>query len=100
MTGGYTMIDCTGLNLLSETAQTIPGIHAECEAAIKIGKPVFAYGVVWGTGNPMTAIPIMVNHESTETETIVCTSSTLQLYIAENDSVTIVNMIPSAKTRK
>ena len=89
MNGGYFMIDCKGLNLLAESAQTISGLSAQCEKAIKMQKPVFANNVKWGTV-PMTPIPVMINKDSGQ---IVCTSATLQIWVASNDSVTIVNMI-------
>ena len=89
MNGGYFMIDCKGLNLLADSSQTIYGLSALLEKAIKMAKPVFANNVKWGTV-PMTPIPIMVNVDQGQ---IVCTSSTLQIWVAPDDSVTIVNMI-------
>lgn len=88
------MIDCGGLNLLSESAQTRTGLYATLKDAIKMGKPVFAYNCVWGTGNPITAIPVSVNAETTTANAdIICTASTLQIWVSNADSVTIVNMI-------
>lgn len=88
------MIDCGGLNLLSETAQTRTGLYATLKDAIKMGKPVFAYNCAWGTGNPITAIPVMVNKETTSANSdIVVTASTLQIWVNTSDSVTVQNMI-------
>ena len=89
MNGGYFMIDCKGMNLLAETSQTISGLYAQLEKALSIMKPVFANNVMWGTV-PMTPIPVMVN---TESGVFICTSSTLQIRVASNDAVTIVNFI-------
>lgn len=89
MNGGYFMIDCKGLNLLSETAQTISGLYAQCQTALKMMKPVYANNVKWGSV-PMTPISVMVNVDSGK---IVCTASTLQVWVSETDSVTISNMI-------
>lgn len=89
MNGGYFMIDCKGMNLLSGASQTIAGLYAQLEKAMSLMKPVFANNVMWGAV-PMTPIPVMVN---TESGSFVCTSSTLQIWVASNDAVTIVNMI-------
>lgn len=92
--GGYFMVNCGGLNLLSESAQTRTGMYATMQDAIKMGKPVFAYNCVWGTGNPITAIPVLVNKETTAADSsIVCTASTLQIWVSPDDSVTVQNMI-------
>lgn len=93
--GGYYMIDCAALNLLSQTTQTSTRLYAELKSAISVGKPVFAYNVLWGSNNPMTAIPLMVNYESSDTDTIVATASTLQIYVAKTGEITIVNLAPS-----
>lgn len=93
--GGYTMIDCKGLNLLSQSAQTISGLYNDCKTAIATGKAVFAHNINFGVGNPMTPVPIMVNFESAESTSIVCTASTIQIWVASNDAVTIVNLAPA-----
>lgn len=89
MTGGYTMVNCTGLNLLDEEEQTIPGIHEGLKTAIESGKPVFVYGAEWGTGNAITAIPVMVSYNSVGGSVILCTAGLKQLYITKYDVVTI-----------
>lgn len=94
--GGYYMIDCGGLNLLAgaTSTQTRTGMYATVQDAIKMRKPVFAYNCVWGTGNPMTAIPVMANAETTSANAdIIITASTLQIVVAPDDTITIVNMI-------
>lgn len=100
MNGGYFMVDCGGLNLLSESAQTITGIYNRVKTAIATGKPVFANNIVWGTGNPVTPVPVLCNFESTDSTTIICTAATLQIVIASNDSITIVNLAPSANAKR
>lgn len=100
MKGGYTMIDCKGLNLQIETAQTISGIYAACKTAIATEKPVFAYNIIFGTNNKMTPIPVMVNFESAESEYIVATASTVQIWVTKADSVTVRNMLATAKATR
>ena len=90
--GGYAIIDCKGLNLLSETSQTIAGLFDKVNTAYKRNKLIHAVNVKWGT-TPMSPIPIFVNDLD---GVLVCTASTLQIRISNDDSVTIVNMAPSA----
>ena len=92
MNGGYIMVDCKGLNLLSETKQTITGIYEETEKARKTGKPVLAHNCVWGAGVAITPIPIFAVPFSGYT---VWTSSTLQVIVDEDDGVTVNNMAPA-----
>lgn len=92
-TGGYAMIDCGGLNLLSTDSQSNLDMYKQCALVIKLGKPAIACNVVWGANNPMTPIPIMLNYESANTDTIVGTAATLQIYIANTGAITIVNLV-------
>lgn len=93
MKSGVFMVDCGGLNLLAESAQTVTGLYERVKAALKANKPVFAYNVLFGTNNPMTPIGVMVNFESSDSELLICTASTLQIRITSADVVTIVNFI-------
>lgn len=97
MKGGYALIDCKGLNLLSDSSQTVSGLFARLGKAIKDNKPVYAANCKWGT-NPITPIPVLVNDDGSGSH--ICTSSTLQIWVASDDSVTIVNMAPSNRTSK
>lgn len=96
MNGGYTMIDCKGMNLLAQSAQTISGLYANCVKALATGKPVIANNCVYGTGVQMTPIPVFAIIEA---GTIIFTSSILQVRIASNDSVTIVSLLPANETK-
>ena len=91
MNGGYTMIDCKGIDLLSDSAQTKAGLYKSLQVAMMIEKPIFAYGMYWGTGKPITPIPVFAIQLLDDT--IVCTSSTLQVWVNNEDSVEIHNMI-------
>lgn len=92
MVGGYTMIDCGGLNMLAESSQTISGLHDKITAAIKTGKPILAFNAVWGVGKAISPIPVFVIDFD---GLYICTSSTLQVRVTEEDAVTIVNMAPA-----
>ena len=92
MNGGYQMIDCQGLNLLGgSTPQTKTGLYKKMQKALKDNKPVYAYNCIYGEGHPMTPIQIFAQQE--DANTIVATSSILQIWIAKTDSVTIASLV-------
>ena len=98
--GGYTMIDCTGISLSTETKQTVSGIYAKVKRAYNAGKAVFAQGCTFAD-LATTPIQVMVNPDPAPgSKTFVCTASTLQLWIGEDDGVTVSNMAPSNRTTK
>lgn len=92
MNGGYIMVNCEGLDLLKgSTPQTITGLYAACQTAMKTGKLICAHNCTWGV-LPVTPIPVfLIQINASE---VICTSSTLQIIVASNDSVTINNMAP------
>ena len=87
--GGYFLIDCKGLNLLSETEQTISGITKECEKARVLDKPCYATNCKWGS-EPITPIAVLITKAEGH---ITATASTLQLVIDNTDGVTINNLV-------
>ena len=94
--GGYIMVDCTGIDLNTDTKQTITGIFNKVATAFKSGKPVYCVNATFnisGTGNTVSPVAVMIN--SDENGGYVATASTLQLWIDSDDGVTIVNMAPS-----
>ncbi len=90
MTGGYIMIDCHGLDLLSESSQTISGLYSDIQTAMRIGKPIYAYNVNWGT---LAITPIHVFAIQLTSTTVTCTASTLQVVITSDDAVTVNNLV-------
>lgn len=90
--GGYQIIDCQGLNLLGgSTPQTKTGLYNKLKEALKSNKPVFAYNCIYGDGHPMTPVQVMCQQESANT--IVCTASILQIWVTNQDSVTVVSLL-------
>lgn len=90
MTGGYILIDATGLDLTKgQTPQTINGLYNKVYRAMPWNKPMYCCNAVWGTGKPITPIQIFaIDFE----DYIICTASTLQVIVAPDDTVTINNM--------
>ena len=98
MKGGYLNIDCTGVELTTETAQIVAGIYDRIVSAVKANKPIFAYNCAW-ENDIMTPIAIMVTPRSSGN--YIATASTLQLEIAPDNTVTVINMLAgNAKSTK
>lgn len=90
--GGYVMIDCKGLNLLGgSTPQVKTGLYKKIKKAIQDDMPIFAHNCVYGEGHPMSPIQVFAQQESSTQ--IVATSSILQIWVTNEDSVTIVSLL-------
>lgn len=91
MKGGYIMIDCGGLNLLSESSQTIAGLYSKVSKAISRNKPVYLYNCKYGAGVSTSPIQAFgyVNSGS-----YVLTTSIYQITVASTDAVTISDLLP------
>lgn len=90
--GGYVLVDCGGLNLLSESSQTITGLYKQCQDALATKKPILAVNCNWGT---IPVSPISVIGIQLEEDTITFTSATLQIVVGDDNGVIINNLAPS-----
>ena len=88
---GEIYIDCNGLNLLSQTTQTITGLHARLIDAINTDKLIMAVNMLWGELS-ITPIPVFAIDFG---DYIICTASTLQVIVTTADVVTVNNMAPA-----
>lgn len=97
--GGYSLIDCKGLNLLGgSTPQTIAGLWDVSKRTLELNKPVYACNCIYGTGHPMTPVAVMGQLESDDT--IVFTSSILQIWIKDDNTVTVESLVTTNRTKK
>ena len=94
MKAGYVLVDCIGLDLLSETTQTISGLYAKVASAMKTGKMIIAENMIWGDDGTISPVHVFAI-DMGSTYGIYCTASTLQIRISPLDVVTIVNMAPA-----
>lgn len=93
MNGGYILVDCKKLDLtLGSTPQTIDGLYESLERAMSTGKEIIATNCIWGDGLDVTPISILACTPAGE-GTIVATACTLQVWVTDEDSVTIVNLV-------
>ena len=97
--GGYSMIDCTGLELTSESKLTISGIYNKVKTAYGANKPVYACNCTFGD-KLATPLNVLVNPSPDDATKYVCTAATLQLTVDSSDGVTITNMAPSNRSAK
>lgn len=91
---GYVMVDCGGMNLLADSAQTIAGLYAKCTKAYASGKQILACNANYGENVPMTPIPVF---GIIEDGVYILTASILQVRVTSADSVTITSLVTGAK---
>lgn len=95
--GGYVLVDCKGLDLLGgSTPQTIDGLYAACDIAMKSGKPILACNCIYGEGHACSPVAVMGQRESANS--LVFTSSILQIVVTDEDKVTIISLLTSNRT--
>ena len=94
MNGGYFLLDCTGLDLTKDTAQSITGCWQNVVKAIKSNKPIMAYNCIYGSGKPVSPVECfgwyLANDE------IVIVGATLHIHVKNNDTATVLDVVPSA----
>lgn len=91
MNGGYINIDCSGLDLTKgSTKQTISGLYQTVKNAFQANKPIFVYNANWGENCIVSPIQVFVIDFGTQ---FICTSSTLQVIVTNQDKVTIDNLV-------
>lgn len=84
---GYIMIDCGGLNLMSEASQTITGLYAQLAEARATDKMIVACNMVWGDSGKVPPTPVILT--APNASTYVCAAGTLQINVTSADVVTI-----------
>ena len=93
MNGGYVMVDGKGLDLTSQSTQTISGLFKALKDAIATGKPIPGYNCVWGVNNDAPLTPISFFAQQWNENLIVCTASILKIDVTNEDEVTITSLV-------
>lgn len=93
MNGGYFLLDCTGLDLTLETAQSISGCWQNTVNAIKSNKPIMAYNCIYGTGVKVS--PVECFGWYIAADEIVIVGATLHIHVKNNDTCTVLDVVPS-----
>lgn len=99
MNGGYVMVDCKKLNLLAQSAQTISGIYNAVKNAMETGKPIIANNLLYGENYPISPVHVFAKVDGSEDEYIVLTASILQVWVKNDNTVTIVPLIQAQTTK-
>lgn len=87
---GYVLFDCGGLDLNKATEQTIDGIYDRAKEALTTGKAVFATNCVM---SDMPCTPCAVIAWDQGSDGIIAAGHVLRITIAEDDGVTVTNLI-------
>ena len=95
MKAGYVLVDCKGLDLLSESTQTIAGLYDRVKSAMATGKMIIAENLIWNDGVNRPVSPVSCFGIDMGDYGIYITASTLQIRVSKLDVVTIVNMAPA-----
>lgn len=98
MNGGYYLLDCKGLDLTSDSAQTIAGSWQDCVTALKVGKPIVAHNCIYGTGVPVS--PVTCFGWYIAADEIVIVGATLHIHVKNNDKCTVVDVVPTVNAKK
>ena len=89
---GYIMVDCDKLDLVQDDGKTFPGLYQKVWDAMLTTKQIIATNCRWD-GHYMSSISVM--GVRLMSDTIVCTASTLQIWLHSNGTVNIENMAPA-----
>ena len=87
---GYILFDCGGLNLNSSSEQTITGIYNRAKEALATGKLVLATNCNM-SGMPCSPCAVIAWDQGSDG--IIATGHTLRIVIAEDDGVTVTNLV-------
>lgn len=87
---GYILFDCGGLNLNSSSEQEIDGIYDRAVEALKTGKLVLATNCNM-SGMPCSPCAVIAWDQGSDG--IIATGHTLRIVIAEDDGVTVTNLV-------
>lgn len=90
MNSGYILFDCGGLDLNDTTEQTIDGIYDRAKVALASGKLVVATNCVM---SEMPCSPCAVIAWDQGDDGIIATGHVLRIVIAEDDGVTVTNLV-------
>lgn len=93
---GYVFLDGGGIDLSSAETQTITGAWNRAVTAINTKKPIWAYNTKYGSGKPLSPVPVFCWY-ITSTQ-LVIVGATLHI-IVNNDDTCIVQDVASADNR-
>ena len=99
MKGGYFMVDCSGIDLTDATQQEKTGLFADMQKALKSGKPLIAYGMVWGDNSDAPLTPINFFAQQWTSTLIVGTASTKNITVNSDDEVYVTDLVSAGAAK-
>ena len=93
LNSGYHFLDGGGIDLSSSSSQSITGSWNRTVTAIKTGKPIYAYNTKYGTGKPLTPVPVFCWYLSATS--IVIVGATLHIIVSSDDSCIVQDVAPT-----
>lgn len=96
MKGGYFMVDLKGLDLTDDSEQTISGLYAQMQKAIKSKKPLIGFNSVWGSNSDSPMTPIHFFAQQWSDGLVVGTASILNITCTSADKVTVTSLVSGA----
>ena len=89
---GYILLDGGNIDLSSSDSQLITGSWNRIVTAMETGKPIWAYNTKYGTGKPLSPVPVFAWYLSATA--IVIVGATLHI-IVTNDDYCVVQDVAS-----
>lgn len=95
---GYYFLDGGGIDLSSSDSQSISGSWNRTVTAIETRKPIFAYNTKYGTGKPLTPVPVFAWYLSATSVVIV--GATLHIIVSSDDTCIVQDVAPTVTRSK
>lgn len=93
---GYYLLDGGGIDLSSGSSQSITGSWNRTVTAIKTNKPIFAYNIKYGSGKPLTPVPVFCRY-ITATQAVIV-GATLHIIVNSDDSCVVQDVATAARS--
>lgn len=97
MKGGYQLLDCEQLDLTSAVSVVKTGFWNKAKEALSINKPLFAYNCIYGSGKPVSPVPVFGWYLSATS--IVIVGATLHVIVDSSDNVVVQDVAPPAQAK-
>lgn len=87
MNSGYIMLDGGGIDLSSDSSQSITGSWNRAVTALASNKPIWAYNTKYGSGKPLSPVPVFGWYLSATS--LVLVGATLHIIVSNDDSCVV-----------
>lgn len=95
---GYIFLDGGGIDLSTSDPQSIVGSWKRANAVYKTGKPIWAFNTKYGTGKPLSPVPVFIWYLSATSLVIV--GATLHIIVSSDDTCVVQDVAPTVSRSK